>query len=292
MVKKPLGLGVALTAAAGSVLFLAPAAQAATSAVIHVPSDFVQSLSDTRANGHYDVTPGGGLHILTDGSTDIGGDGKNSDKVAEYVATNKALADVGEPSLDYTTESGGAPGFQLVVDFDGNGTPDGILVGESVYDGDWWASNDSAQFVKDGAPSHEGGSGSTNHGTLDQWRAAFPNASVQDFGFSLGSGVQGEGIINALDFVGTSYTFANDVILRSKDECKDGGWATSTAPVYKNQGQCVSHFAESSNNGSNAGNGTSTGTNATASAGAKPTTPPSLGAIPGAGGTGGRVKAI
>ena len=29
----------------------------------------------------------------------------------------------------------------------------------------------------------------------------------------------------------------------SKDQCKNGGWATSTNPVYKNQGECVSHFA-------------------------------------------------
>lgn len=33
-----------------------------------------------------------------------------------------------------------------------------------------------------------------------------------------------------------------DVILTEKAECYDGGWATSTAPEFKNQGQCVSYF--------------------------------------------------
>ncbi|MFC0678070.1 hypothetical protein ACFFGH_09465 [Lysobacter korlensis] len=33
------------------------------------------------------------------------------------------------------------------------------------------------------------------------------------------------------------------VVLTGKDECKEGGWATSDAPVFANQGQCVSFFA-------------------------------------------------
>ena len=166
--------------------------------------------------------------------------------MAEYVAAATPLDSVGEPSLEYTATGPQptGPGFQLVVDFDNDGTGDGILVGEpGAYGNDWWASNDSQQFVKDGAPSHTGGSGSTNHGTLDQWRGAFPEAQVLAFGFSLGSGVYGDGLLNALNFAGTRYTFAKDVKLASKDECKNGGWATSTQPVFKNQGACVSSFA-------------------------------------------------
>ena len=99
------------------------------------------------------------------------------------------------------------------------------------------------QFVKDGAPHTGGGSGSDYHGTLDEWRAAFPNANVMAFGFSLGSGVKGDGVINSITFAGTTYTFAEPVVLTSKDQCKKGGWATSTSPVFKNQGDCVSYFA-------------------------------------------------
>ena len=32
------------------------------------------------------------------------------------------------------------------------------------------------------------------------------------------------------------------VTLTSKNECKNGGWATSTSPVFRNQGACVSYF--------------------------------------------------
>ncbi|GAB3037769.1 hypothetical protein GCM10027052_15880 [Parafrigoribacterium mesophilum] len=240
MLKKTCGIGAVL--AVGLALTLAGPAQAATTdaagapaeATIYVPSDFVAGLSDTRATGHYEVA-GTGLHIWTEGAT-------GTDKVAEYVATDIPLADVGEPSLDYTATDGATPpGFQLVVDFDGDGVADGILVGETVYGNDWWLSNGAAKFAKDAAPSHETGSGSSNHGTLDQWRAVFPEAEVQAFGFSLGSGVLGDGVLNAINFAGTHYTFAH--ILDGKNECKAGGWATSTLPVFRNQGDCVSYFA-------------------------------------------------
>lgn len=223
--------------AAGIALALGMAAPAiAASQTIIVPDDFVTALSDTRATGHYEVV-GTGLHVWTEGNT-------STDKVAEYVATDTPLADAGEPSLSYAPTTGTIPpGYQLVVDFDDNGTVDGILVGEpTFYGNDWWASNGSAQFVKDGAPSHTGGSGSTNHGTLDQWRTAFPNAQVLAFGFSLGSGVLGDGVISSITFAGDTYTFAQAVVLSGEDECKDGGWATSTSPAFKNQGDCVSHF--------------------------------------------------
>jgi len=223
------GAALSLTGAGSSL--------AAGTGVIHVPSDFVPALSDTRATGHYAVQ-GTGLHVWTQGST-------STDKVAEYVATSTPLADAGEPSLSYTPTSGTVPpGFQLVVDFDGNGTADGILVGEpTFYGSSWWLNNAAQPFVKAGAPHTGGGSGSNWFGTLDEWRAAFPSADVLAFGFSLGSGVLGDGVINSMTFAGTTYTFAADVVLTSKDQCKNGGWATSTMPVYKNQGECVSHFA-------------------------------------------------
>ena len=205
--------------------------------VLYVPESFNAAISDTRATGHFEVV-GTGLHIWTDGNS-------GTDKVAEYVDTNVALAGIGEPTLEFTnTSGGGVPGFQLIVDFDNDGSADGILVGEpGPYGSDWWASNGSKQFVKDGAPSHTGGSGSANHGTLLQWRAAFPSATVQQFGFSLGSGVLGNGTLNAINFNGTRYTFAMQTVLDGRDACKKGGWATSTSPVFTNQGDCVSYFA-------------------------------------------------
>jgi hypothetical protein len=60
-----------------------------------------------------------------------------------------------------------------------------------------------------------------------------------------GSGVKGDGVLNAIDFAGTEYTFAESVKLTGKDQCKRGGWATSTSPEFRNQGECVSSFASS-----------------------------------------------
>jgi hypothetical protein len=201
MLNKHIGIGAALAIGA-SVLLATPTAQAATSGVVHVPSDFVKSLSDTRANGHYDVTPKGGLHIYTDGSTDVGTNGKNSDKVAEYVATTTPLANVNEASLDYSSTTGGAPGFQLVVDLDGNGSNDGILVGEPAHYGqDWWLGSPSQTFDFTDAPGPHDGYDHSD--TLGAWSSAYPHATVTAFGFSLGSGVKGDGIINAIDFAGT-----------------------------------------------------------------------------------------
>lgn len=234
-------LGAAATSTATSaavVLSLAGGATAAEAptATIDVPDDFVAALSDTRATGHYELTDDGGLRVWTEGST-------STDKVAEYVATDTALADAGEPSLAWAPTVGTTPpGFQLVVDVDDDGSPDGILVGEPAsYGADWWLSNGSKAFVKAGAPVVGGGSGSAWHGTLDQWRAAFPDARVAAFGFSLGSGVKGDGVVESLTFAGTTFGFG--VVLDGAAECKDGGWATSTAPSYRNQGDCVSAFA-------------------------------------------------
>lgn len=227
-------LGAALAGLAVTTMAFAGTAQAAGTGTIMVPGDM--NFSETRATGHYEVD-GSSLHIWTEGNS-------TTDKVAGYVATSTPLAGLGASSLEYTTNDGTIPpGYQLVVDFNNDGTSDGILVGEDVYNGDWWASNGSAQFVKDSAPSHAGGSGSDNHGTLAQWTSVFPDAKVTAFGFSLGSGVFGDYQITAINFNGTRYTFAKQVVLAGKDECKKGGWATSTSPAFKNQGDCVSYFA-------------------------------------------------
>jgi hypothetical protein len=243
--KRTIGLGGALALGVSTVLLAAPASAAATG-TIH-PSDFVDPLSDTRATGHYAVA-GTGLHIWTDGNTNKDEHGINTDKVAEYVATKTPLAHVGEPALGYSnTSGGGVPGFQLVIDFDRDGTADGILVGEPTvtsYGDNWWLNNAAAPVAKAGAPHTGGGQGSNWFGSLDEWRSNFSKARVLAFGFSLGSGVQGDGVIDAIDFAGTRYTFAKDVTLHSKDQCKNDGWATSTDPTYENQGECVSSLSK------------------------------------------------
>jgi hypothetical protein len=190
---------------AGVIVAAAPA-QAANISLIPAQLDF----SETRSLGHNDFLAGGGVRVWTE-------DASSQSKAAGYFAVDQDLADVGEPSMesvrnDPTTTL--RPGMQLVTDFDGNGTPDGILVGEPTYDngttlyGDnWWLSNGSAQFVKDDAPSHGGGFGSNNNGTLDQWRAAFGDAHVVAYGWSVGSGVRADDTIVSMTLGDDTYTF-------------------------------------------------------------------------------------
>jgi hypothetical protein len=250
LVKKSLLAGA--TAAALSVLFAVPAQAAEAAGTIFVPDAFDSSLSDTRANGSYEVD-GSSLHLRT--NTGLAGASTSLNKVAEYVPTDTLLSGIGEPTLDYTTGSGLAVGYQLVVDLDGDGDNDGILVGETLYQDPatgatiWWLGGHATFPVNvptgTTASAHPAGTGSAHDGTLEQWRAVYPDAVVTAFGFSLGSGRASEGTLHSITFNGTEYTFTAPVVLKSKDECKDGGWATSTAPVFKNQGECVSSFASS-----------------------------------------------
>src|SRR3954451_22272124 len=105
--KKSIGIIGAAALGLGMALSAATAAGAAGAGTIYVPDDFNPLLSDTRANGHYDVV-GTGLRVYTDGNSDVVA-GVNQDKVAEYVSTSTPLAAVGEPSLNYTPTTGTTP---------------------------------------------------------------------------------------------------------------------------------------------------------------------------------------
>ncbi len=209
--------GVALGAIVTSSLLLTSPANAADRVV---QSNLVDQ-SETRATGH-NVFGNDGVRVYTEGTT-------STDKAAGYFDAHVALADAGEPTMSWSANAGQAgsnlkPSVQLKVDFDNNGSIDGILVGEptyadgsNLYGNDWWLSNGSAQFAKDGAPSHEGGSGSANHGTLAQWRTAFGDADIVQAGWSLGSGVKGDGTINSITVGGDEYYFtkADDVTTKT-----------------------------------------------------------------------------
>lgn len=228
-------------AAAGALalLFAAPAA-AAGHDILDVPDAFDSQLSDTRANGEYWLE-GTALHLATDRN---GGTPTSQNKVAEYVLSETRLDEVGETGLDYSVVSGIAPGYQLVVDLDADGDADGILVGEPSAYGDVWWLGGHADFgiaIPAGTVAPTGnGTGYPYDGTIEQWLAVYPDAVVTAFGFSLGSGTASEGVLHSITFDGTTYVFG--AVLSSKEECKSGGWKSSTAPVFKNQGDCVSSF--------------------------------------------------
>lgn len=179
-------------------------------------------LSQTRSQGTNTFLSTGGVQIKTVLLPD-----SSQAKSAGYFDTGALpLSQAGEPSLDYTVIGGTLkPSVQLVTDFDNDGAADGILVGEPtyangslLYGNDWWLTNSAPAHIKADAPSHTGGFGSANHGLLSEWRSVFPNAKVLAAGWSLGSGVEGEGVVNAITVGTTRYTF-------------DGNDAPTAAPV-------------------------------------------------------------
>lgn len=198
-----LGVGTAQAAPEPQAV-VAACASITDGAPIIVPNDFTPALSDTRSAGHYELS-GTALHVYTDNAT-------GQAKVAEYVAIPATpLSLAGEPSL---TWSGSAtpPGMQLVVDLENDGTPDGIIVGEPAFYGDrWWASNALISHIGATVPPavvSPGGDGSLVAGTLSDWLSSYPNAQVVAVGFSLGSGVLGDGSIASLTFGCIQRSFA------------------------------------------------------------------------------------
>lgn len=158
-------------------------------------------LGETRANGHNVLVPNA-LHIYTDDNSSLA-------KAAGYYGTDFKLKDLGDQtiadSIDYTATTGITPGLQLSVDLDNDGTADGFLVGEAIYGNDWWLSNGTpAGFT---APETGGGFGSNRHGTINEWLTLYPDANVKAIGYSLGSGVLGDGLLNRISLGCVDYTF-------------------------------------------------------------------------------------
>lgn len=165
----------------------------------------VGDYADTRATGHY-AGSNLGLHIWTEGNT-------STDKVAGYLPVDIDLADALDAALHYDATVGIEPGAQLKVDIDGDGVFDGILVGESVYGDNWWLTGGSSDAFKAFDPSGEenGGNGSEWFGTLAQWVEEIPLAHVTAVGFSLGSGVLGDGTVTGFTVGGNELSFVQHV---------------------------------------------------------------------------------
>lgn len=202
---KTIAAALAATLAAGA-LALAPAA--ADAATAHVVRPAGLNTSETRAAGHVDFLRDG-LHVYTDDATSLA-------KAAGYF-------DVADPTFPTSASlswegTQPQPGQQLVFDVDGvtgNGNDYNVLVGEPVYGQNWWLTNGSSSDAKAADPSgaDDGGNGSAYFGTLADWKAALPNARVLKGGFSLGSGVKGDGVVSRVQYGVDVYEFtsvAND----------------------------------------------------------------------------------
>ena len=106
------------------------------------------------------------------------------------------------------------------------------------YTGGWWSTR-----AISGVPA------SSSFVSLADIQTNNPNAVILSFGVNVGHGPAGTFSGNAdalrlgLNGTTTVYNFEHAVTLAGKDQCKDGGWMTSTSPAFKNQGDCVSDFA-------------------------------------------------
>lgn len=174
--------------------------------------------ADNATNGYTDGAQAGNYEFTPQGVRIWIENGKN----AWYHAVNFPLSDAGTPSMDYTHLSGDyKPGLQMRIDFNGDGTVDGTLVGESIYGDNWWLTNGSAQFVKNAAPHNGGGNGSEWYGTLNEWLTAFPSAQVKFIGFSLGTAANGEGVLHSLTFGCHKWTFGLEAVSEIPAPVKD-----------------------------------------------------------------------
>lgn len=171
-----------------------------------VPASYapLYDFDDSGDTGHYAATAEG-LRIWTEGTT-------SEDRVRLIqVVDDIPLADVTSAGVDYTATFGTAPGAQLFIDNDGAGLlEDGTLVAEAIYGDVVWLSENSSAELKALAPHTGGGYGSEWWGTLEEWGAALPNATIIAIGFSLGSGVYGEGIVHSVDVGDVAYPFVEE----------------------------------------------------------------------------------
>src|SRR5579875_503137 len=128
-------------------------------------------------------------------------------------AAGTPLASAGNPVLTLGSGGTGAmPDMRLLVDFDGDGIPDGTLVGDPAELPDWSLTPDSLPFVKNAAPhTGDGVSNPQWYGTLSEWSGQFPGATIVRAGYSLGPDETGSWPITGMTVGGVRYTFSSTV---------------------------------------------------------------------------------
>lgn len=152
---------------------------------------------------------------------------------------------------------GGAPSFQVQILALGTAGSFTTLVYEpyqngTVVNGQWQARDvDEGQLWSSRTVTDAGGdcdlaagAGGAPFYTLAGLVADCPDAVVVGIGVNVGT--YNPSYDTAADGVrlnGTTYDFEIGTSPSSKNECKQGGWATFNDPAFKNQGDCVSWVA-------------------------------------------------
>jgi hypothetical protein len=252
--------GAAALAATASMLVFAAAAAAATIVVTQNSSSWHPL--DTRPGGavrfteDYGAPPG-----LGEGSLELTTDATTGAKADYYTFAHAGTPLAGVTGLSYWTYQAPTPqppiaaaSYQVQIDV--NGAAEGgftTLVYEPYWNGvvvpaTWQQWDvDSGLFWSSRTVPECGlvaGAGGPPLYTLEQVQTLCPDAVVLGIGVNVGTFNPGYTVaVDGVTFNDTTYDFEVGRAPTSKDDCKDGGWATFDDPAFKNQGDCVSFFA-------------------------------------------------
>lgn len=256
----------------------AAVAAVSLTSVVSAASTVVVTPVNTQGWSTADTRPGGAVNYVLDadapagvGALQLTTTASGAAKAQYLKATQTPIADVTELSY-YTKQNSasfndGAPSYQLPVCLLGltaevtELNPTGCagfttFVYEPYQNGgtvtaNLWQSWDvdagqlwSSRSVTCANGSVAAGGGGAPFYTLDQISTSCPNAVVAGFGVNVGSNNPSYDVLTDLvSFNDVAYDFEPALSPQSKEACKDGGWQDFNAPVFKNQGDCVSHVA-------------------------------------------------
>jgi hypothetical protein len=262
--------GVLGSIAAVVVAVTALAATAAPTTVVVTQNSSSWAAMDTRAGGDQEFTEAyDAPAAFGDGSLELTTDATTAAKADYWTAAHVGtpLADVTD--LSYWTYQAATPqpahaaaSYQLQIDADGtigdgqgfttlvfepyqSGIAGGVVVPATwqqwdVDSGQFW----SSRAVTTGTCILVAGSGGAPFYTLAALQTLCPNAVVLGIGVNVGTFNPGYTVAtDGVQFNETTYDFEVGLTPATKDDCKDGGWATFNDPAFKNQGDCVSYVA-------------------------------------------------
>lgn len=242
--RNTLGAGTAIAAAL--VVGLGAPAHAASTIVVYETTASTQGWVESPpvADGTIDWTSAG-LELSTPFGTSKVQLGSELNLPLAALTALSYEAEILEPGSVATQIAA----LNLVIDFNGDATGGfATLVYEPIYNGEsldavrggdaiWWSTR-----VMPGVPM-----AFDSYVPLSEIVAANPDAVAK--GIIINQGTGNPGLVTLVESITINdeiVTFrdgAPPVALLGKAECKDGGWMSSTAPVFLNQGDCVSYFS-------------------------------------------------
>ncbi|HVM17571.1 MAG TPA: hypothetical protein VM290_08335 [Gaiellaceae bacterium] len=254
-------------------LLATPLAAVVALAITGVAAAATIVVTENSSSWHpLDTRPGGSVRFTEDhgappglgsGSLELRTDASTAAKADYFTLAHAGTPLAGVTTLSYWTYQVptpqppiAAPSFQLQIDVNGDATGGfTTLVYEPYWNGTvapaTWQQWDvdagrfwSSRTVADGTCVLAAGAGGPPFYTLEQVQAMCPDAVVLGIGVNVGSFNPGWTVAaDGVTFNDTTYDFEVARRPRSKQDCKNGGWATFNDPAYRNQGDCVSDMA-------------------------------------------------